>query len=148
MLRTAIPLLSFAFAASILSADEPASDELKKLQGEWQEVERDTQGKKTSKADPGFSGLRFVIAGDQLTVNNRRKTIKLDPAKEPKAIDMISHDGWEIGQTTAAIYKLEKDRLTICQPYWSGDTTARPTELKAAADDGRMLLILERVPRK
>src|SRR5436190_23346510 len=109
MLRlTVISILSFAVVVSASRAEDLAAEALKQLQGEWQEVERDTQGKKTSKEDAGFNGLRFVIVGDQLTVGGRRKTIKLDPGKSPKEIDMMSHDGQESGQTAAGIYKLEK----------------------------------------
>jgi uncharacterized protein (TIGR03067 family) len=70
----------------------------------------------------------------------------LDAAKSPKDIDITSPDGHENGQTAACLCNLEKDRLTICIPYFTKDPTARPKEFKA--DDGAMLLVLERVSSK
>ena len=66
-----------------------------------------------------------MIQGDGITVpsptrdgKERKQTFKLDPAKSPKEIDITSLDGQEKGKTAACIYKLEKDRLTICIPYF------------------------------
>jgi hypothetical protein len=50
--------------------------------------------------------------------------------------------------TAACIYRLEKEQLTICIPYFTKDPSKRPKEFKAEADDGLMLLTLERVKAK
>jgi uncharacterized protein (TIGR03067 family) len=125
------------------------------LEGEWQAVQTQAEGVWWDKKTMAVASTKFVIKGDELVVPHpdgngpgRRSTYKLDPAKLPKEIDLLSHDGFESGQTTAAIYKLENDRLTICMPYFGNDLTARPNEFKTTADDGRMLVILEHVKPK
>jgi uncharacterized protein (TIGR03067 family) len=135
-------------------ASDPVAEEIKRLQGQWQAVEQQTKGEKRLKDDPSVRDLQFAIEGEELVVRHvsregagRRKTIKLDPSKSPKEIDLTSHDGVESGQTAAAIYKLEGDRLTICLPYWTNDPTTRPREFRAD-DDVLMLYVLERVKSK
>lgn len=155
MTRRRLLIVLFLCSASAHAADK-AADEMKKLQGEWQVVEVQVKGKKLTKDnDPQTKDMQFVIkdlimtARSQSSGAERKKTFKLDPSKSPKSIDITSLDGHEKGQTAACIYKLEKDRLTICVPYFPpADPSKRPTEFKAGADDGMMPLVLERVPKK
>ena len=145
----------FVFAGAAARAADPVADEVKELQGEWQAVEVELKGKKLTRDDAEAKTMRFVIKDNGLTVGNtekagreRKKTFKLDPSKTPKEIDITSLDGQEKDTTAACIYKLEKDRLTICMPYFTKDPSKRPTEFKSGADDGLMLLTLERVKDK
>ena len=100
--------------------------------------------------------MLFVIEGERFTLKSlagdgieRKMTFKLDPAKTPKEIDITSLDGREKETTAASIYKLEKDRLTICIPHLVEDRTIRPKEFKAGTIDGPILLMtLERVKSK
>lgn len=144
-----------ALAGTVAHAANPAADEVKKLQGEWQAIEVEINGKKGTKDDADVKSLRLVIKGDAMTLpspvgdgKERKKTFKLDPSKSPKEIDITSLDGQEKDQTAACIYKLDGDRLTICMPYFTKDPSARPKEFKAGADDGIMLIALERVKAK
>ena len=152
MNRVALIVL-LAFVGTAARAADPAADELKKLQGEWQAVELEVKGQKLGKNNPEVENMRFVFKDDELTVKSaagageRKKTFKLDPTKTPREIDITSLDGQEKDTTAACIYKFEKDRLTICMPYFK-DSTDRPKEFKAGADDGRMLITLERVKLK
>ena len=121
------------FAGATARAADPAADEVKKLQGEWQVVEVEAKGKKAAKDDAEVKNMRFVIKDNELTFRaadgagrERKKTFKLDPAKSPKEIDITSLDGQEKDQTAACIYKLEKDRLTICMPYFVKDPSRGP----------------------
>lgn len=144
-----------AFAGAMAHAADPVADEVKKLQGEWQAVEIEAKGKKAGKDDADTKNMRFVIKDNELTAEaadgsgrKRQLTYKVDPGKTPKEIDITSLDGQEKDTTTAAIYKLEKDRLTICMPYFSNDRSKRPTEFKVGADDGHMVIALERIRAK
>ena len=147
-------VLTFAVAAAVAGADGPA-EEAKKLHGEWQAVEVQVKGKTAAKGDAELKDIRLIIDGDGITLpspvgdgKDRKKTFKLNPAKSPKEIDITSLDGQEKDQTAACIYKLEKDRLTICIPYFTQDPTVRPKEFKSGAEDGMMLITLERVKAK
>jgi uncharacterized protein (TIGR03067 family) len=116
-------------------------------------VEAEFKGKKVAKGDAELGDMRFVFKDNEMTVHGdngreRKKTFKLEPAKTPKEIDITSLDGQEKDTTAACIYKLEKDRLTICMPYFVKDSSVRPKEFKAGADDGIMLMTLERVKPK
>ena len=144
----------FVFAGAAARAADPVAEEVKKLQGDWQVVEVDAKGKKLGKDEDEVKNMRFVIKDDKLTVRptnvegvERKKTFKLDPSKTPKEIDFTSLDGQEKDMTAACIYKLEKDKLTVCMPYYK-DPSKRPKEFKAGADDGLMLITLERVKAK
>ena len=148
-------IILFVFAGAAARADDPAAKEAKKLQGEWQVVEGERNGKKATRESAEIKDMRFVFKENELIVRlangngaERRSNFKLDPARTPKEIDITSLDGQEKGQTTAAIYKLEKDRLTICLPYFVKNPGDRPKEFKAGADDGVMLIVLERVKPK
>jgi len=153
MIRLALVAL-ILFARVTVHAAEPAADEEKKLHGEWQAVEIEARGKKAGKDDDQVKNFRLVIDVRGITLadptgggKDRKKTFKLDFSKSPKHIDISSLDGEEKNQTAACIYKLEKDRLTICMPYFK-DPTVRPKEFKGGADDGNMLITLERVKAK
>ena len=155
MTRYSLIVVLFLGAATV-RADDKTGDEAKKLQGEWQVVEIQVRGKKLTKEnDAQTKDMEFVFKDDAMTARSqssgaeRKKTFKLDPSKSPKVIDITSLDGHEKGKTAACIYKLEKDRLTICIPYFPpADPSKRPTKFQSGADDGMMLLVLERVPKK
>jgi RNA polymerase sigma-70 factor (ECF subfamily) len=145
----------FAMIGPTARAENPAADEQKKLQGEWQVIEVELQGKKLTKDDAEAKAMRCVIKDDGFTFSTtakagreRKKTFKLDPTKTPKEIDLTSLDGQEKDQTAACIYKLDGDRLTICLPYFVKDPSVRPKEFKAGAGSGLMLLTLERMKAK
>ena len=143
-LTTAVLAVSVAFWSA--SADDPTADEMKNWEGEWREISFEYEGKKWAKGDAGFKAAPMIVKANELTMNGRRKTFKLNPAKSPKEIDLTSHDGVETGQIHLGIYKLEKNQLTICMPFFA--TGARPTEFKRDADNGMTLMVFERVNPK
>jgi uncharacterized protein (TIGR03067 family) len=126
-------------------ADNPVDDELKQLEGEWRYVSMEFQGVKIAKGDAKFKPQwRVSISGKSLAWNGRPKIFKIDPSKSPKEMDIVSLDGHESGQTSAAIYKFENDHLIICVPASNANNFLRPNEFKVTAADGRMLVVLER----
>jgi len=151
MTRITVVALVVLVGTTARGAD-PVADETKKLQGEWHVVGTDARGNKVGRDDPQIKDMRFTFKDSGLTVGfggaARKKSFKVDPGKSPKHIDITSLDGQEKDTTAACIYKLDGDRLTICIPYFSKDPTVRPKEFKAGADDGLMLVTLERAPVK
>jgi uncharacterized protein (TIGR03067 family) len=86
---------------------EPAQDvdkgELDKLQGDWQMVSRDSQGKKIPDA---LAKNKLTIKGDQwILTPGATMTIKIDATKAPKWIDLTPAKG----KVLPGIYKLETD---------------------------------------
>ena len=151
--RTAVALLTLMFSVASLRSDDPKPiEDSKRLQGVWQAVELHAKGKKMARDTEEVKNFRFVFQGDELLMpvpgapgGGRRKTFKLDPSKDLKEMDLLSLDGHEQGQTSACIYKIENDRLTLCMPYFKGNPGTRPKDFKAGAEDGQLLIVLERV---
>ena len=93
--------------------------------------------------------MRWVIKGAELQGTGgaanqeapETATIKIDPRKNPKHIDLVVLTGASKGKTQQGIYKLEKDRLTVCvRDFGKG----RPTEFTAEKGSDQGLITLEK----
>lgn len=150
MLHRAIAAFVVACAAATVVCADDAGKDAKELQGEWQAISLEAQGKKAT-ADE-VQKFRILIKGDELAitplVDGRKARFKLDPGKSPKAIDLTSQDGPAKGKTVKGIYSLENGQLRLCVPNFSGDSGKRPTEFKTQTGDELALLTLERVKPK
>jgi uncharacterized protein (TIGR03067 family) len=67
--------------------------------------------------------------------------IVLDPSKMPATIDVIPDGGPSQGKRVLGIYKLEKDRLTICM---ADADQPRPREFKAETGSKQTLMVFTR----
>jgi uncharacterized protein (TIGR03067 family) len=122
--------------------DEAAKKDLDSLQGVWQCVSMEIDGK-SMPADQ-VKALKLTFKGNKASHPGaddkvEEAIVKLDPTKKPKAIDFSPLAGSDNGAAIQAIYSLEKDTLKICGA--SKDTT-RPTEFKAGK--GVTLVVLTR----
>ncbi|HEX5272859.1 MAG TPA: sigma-70 family RNA polymerase sigma factor [Gemmataceae bacterium] len=94
---------------------DAAKEDLKQLQGTWVLVSMETGGKKAPEGQ--VPDLTFVVKDDKGTLKHgdadaQEGPLKLDAAKDPKEIDMT------VGkEPIKAIYKLEKDTLTVCTAH-------------------------------
>jgi uncharacterized protein (TIGR03067 family) len=74
-----------------------------------------------------FSGDTFVVTlADGSTPI--KGTYKVDPTRQPKALDLTDTFGEDAGKTFLAIYALEGDCLTFCAADAGQE---RPTEFRA-----------------
>src|SRR4051794_29481223 len=91
--RSVVLLAAFSALTVSALADNPTAVDLKELQGEWQAVELEAQGKKAPAEDA--AKFRLVIKGNEMTflASDRKATFKLDPTQSPKAIDLVPLDG-------------------------------------------------------
>jgi uncharacterized protein (TIGR03067 family) len=136
-------LFGLVFAAGARGND-PAEQELKKLQGTWKVVSRPEDGRN----QPPDERVTFVISGKKFSLcvdgmPEKEAGIRLDPKACPKALDLGSGVGNEI-RIARAIYSLDGDTLTICVN--ARDESRRPTRFTGGP--GYNLLILERVAPK
>jgi uncharacterized protein (TIGR03067 family) len=135
--------------ASLLAFDPPKNDpvraELKRLEGTWEAVEFEAEGRKMSAKDlaGGQPPMVQEYKGDRLLVKQGGKvveegTVKLDPTRAPKTMDLTGkQDGREA--TLRAIYELTGDTLRVC---YRPEGRPRPTEFKAEGQ--AMILTLKR----
>ena len=131
---------------AVLLAAAPAEDKSKdeeKIQGNWTVVSREMGGKKTPEAE--LKALKMTIKEGTITTDDgkmkEKHAYKLDPTKEPKAID-LTNTGIENKETTLAIYELDGDTLKIC---WSEkDPDHRATKFASGEDSGNTMMVLKR----
>jgi uncharacterized protein (TIGR03067 family) len=123
--------------------DEAEKEELEKLQGTWRAVQFIQAGKPETAEK--LKKIKVVFEGKKLTVTTAVRTQeatvkKLDPSKAPAKIDIQPSDQ---KKPVLGIYKLEKNRLTLC--YSTDGRPERPKEFKATSkDETTSLLVLER----
>ena len=84
------------------------------------------------------SGKSSVRCGDKVIAE---ATVKLDPMKKPKTIDVTFTEGERKGKTLLGIYEIESDAFRVCVAR-PGDE--RPAEFSAKAGSGHILIVYKR----
>ena len=92
MRRSTLALLAACgLAAAAWAGDDPAARDTEALQGDWRAVKGTAEGQKPPTAEAEM--FRIAVKGDRLTLSagggDRKARFKLDPAKSPKAIDLM-----------------------------------------------------------
>ncbi len=136
-------LLLTALAGCLLPADDAgAREEMARLEGTWQLVSAETDGKKL----PGEQAkqIRVVIKGGKHTVWFGDKALAegvpftIDPSKRPKQVEDTLKDGRKV----RGIYELDGDTLRSCVAAPDKDC---PTEFTGRAGSGCTLRVFRRV---
>ena len=142
-------LLLSIMAIALETRGQDAKTELDKLQGKWS-VTAMERGEKSAPKDI-IDNIVITFAGDKMTLGrtqagakSREYAIKLDPTKNPKAIDLIPADGASKGKTVAGIYRFDGNDLKICMP--NTDSQERPKEFKSVKDTD--LIVMSLTPAK
>jgi uncharacterized protein (TIGR03067 family) len=131
-----------ALALAAPAKDDAAAKELEKLEGTWQLISAENDGKKM--ADKQAKNVRVTIKGGKHTVTFGEKPVAkdiaftIDPTKTPKAVDDILPDGGMI----RGIYELNGDTLRSCVAAPGKD---RPKEFTGKAGSGQTLRVFKRV---
>jgi uncharacterized protein (TIGR03067 family) len=139
-------LLLIGLHPQLLAEDkpDPAKVELGKLQGSWTMTALEINGERLPPEK--FQNTRLEITGNRYITDTGRgaheATLKLDPTKKPKAIDMTFVDGPNKGDTAEGIYKLDADTLTICRPRLPPH--ARPAEFTTKPGSDCFLVVWKR----
>ncbi len=127
---------------------EAAQKEVQKLQGKWRKVKVGVRGKEytAEKGDPEligeFKGRKWYFEGIE-----KGEIVALDPAADPKLLDLKSLEKARDGAVDEAIYKVTGDTLTIC--LYQGKGKKRPTTFDIPNDGtDTILMVFERVPEK
>lgn len=123
--------------------DDAAAKELAKLQGTWKRVSAEVDGKKASAGE--LKGATLTVSGDRYTLKQgsetRTGTLRLDPTKTPKHLDIVSGAGPNKGKSLLAIYELDGDTFRYCV---APPGKARPAEFSGKAGSGHSLFVNKR----
>jgi uncharacterized protein (TIGR03067 family) len=136
------PFVAFALVVSCSSVawSDDAKDEARSMEGTWLPSTAELGGEKFP--DEVRKSIKLVIVDDKYTVtvgkNPDRGTVKLDPSKKPKEMDITGTEGPNKGKTIPAIYERNGDTLRICYDL-SGKS--HPAEFKTTA--GTQLFLVE-----
>ena len=97
--------------------DQAIKQDLKALQGTWVLTAMEANGIEVPPAK--LQGTEMTIKDDQYIVKVKDRefkvTLKLDPTKDPKEIDMIFQEGANKEKVHKGIYKIEKDEFKLCR---------------------------------
>jgi uncharacterized protein (TIGR03067 family) len=134
-------------STTIALAGDKRADDVKNLQGTWQAVYLEANGKKSP--DDQVKELQIVVRGDQLFAvrpegEGKKVKFTLDAGRTPQTIDLSPIDGSDKAKIAAGIYSLKHGQLKLCINLFGKDTTQRPTAFKTHEGDGVGFAILER----
>jgi uncharacterized protein (TIGR03067 family) len=139
LLCAAVPLVLIAYA----TAEDAARSDQQKLQGTWKVLAGNEGGKTLPPSR--VKGTKMVVKANEIKVEEQDKqrvmTFTLDPAKEPRAIDLTIHEGKPKGEPCQGIYALEGDMLKIC---FALPGKIRPGNFTPVPGSGEMLFVLKR----
>jgi uncharacterized protein (TIGR03067 family) len=133
---------AFHKAAAELFQDAAGRD-LGQLQGEWKLVSASREGKEMP-ADQR-AAMQATIKADHFTITRDGKaaeqgTLKLDPAKKPKEVDLVLDEG----KTALGIYELDADTFKLC---YAKPGKERPREFSAREGMGHTLSVWGRAKK-
>jgi uncharacterized protein (TIGR03067 family) len=115
-------------------------EDMQKLQGRWNVASIEVNGAPVPEDKMGDP--RAVIEGDRYAIHDFRLTIKIDPTKTPKAIDMDGKDGNGKPLAMAGIYDVEGDTLRIC--FAKPGQKQRPATFETRGNPGASLVVYRR----
>ena len=126
--------------AAVLQAE--ASSDLDGLEGDWQVVAVEQEGRVLPKDRFPVTSLKIrddTIVHEGGPHQPLEVRFRLHPEQQPKAMDMES-EGYH-GDNYHAIYTLEGDTLTICRP----DDATRPTEFASGPGSNVLVYTAKRI---
>ena len=143
MTRLLCVILFLTLSLPSLSLGADAKEDAKAINGIWLPSAAELGGEKFP--DEVRKTMKLVMDDGKYTVtvgtNPDKGTVKLDPSKKPKEMNIAGTEGPNKGKTIPAIYELTDDTLRICYDL-SGK--ARPSEFKTAKDTKLFLVTYKR----
>jgi uncharacterized protein (TIGR03067 family) len=143
MIRPCIVCLLFIsaigpFAYGVAGSGSPEMD------GTWKPLSAELAGKPWPQEI--LDSMKLIVNDDKYTVYVGRQsdegTVKRDPSKSPKTMDISGKKGPNEGKTFLVIYELKGDELRVCYDL-SGKS--RPTEFATKPDTLLFLVTYRRV---
>jgi uncharacterized protein (TIGR03067 family) len=150
MRRQSLMLVTFA---SLIVADQSGvgsekeaavKEEMKHLQGNWTVISIEVNGTKVPEDKIG--GRNAAFKDGKYVIHDFQLSVKIDPTKKPKTIDMDGKDGNGKPLSMIGIYDLAGDALKIC--FAKPGTKERPAQFETRPNTGESLIIYRRSPKK
>jgi uncharacterized protein (TIGR03067 family) len=148
--RASLLVLLVSWPVTSALADDRAAEELERHQGTWRATSSIYEGQEAP--EQIVRSITRIVEKDHVIWKRDGKSfagtrIELDPSRDPRTIDVIPDGGKDRGERVRGIYKLEKDRLTICM---AAPGQPRPREFKADKGSGCTLrrFIREKAPER
>jgi uncharacterized protein (TIGR03067 family) len=124
---------------------EAFKKELQALKGTWRLISREVDGKKVREEE--FTGV--TLTHDEAGKISARRggkviaegTVRLDPTKRPRMIDITFTAGPNKGKTVLGIYESEGGTLRLCHARPGDD---RPTAFSTRPTSGQVLIVYQR----
>jgi uncharacterized protein (TIGR03067 family) len=143
-----LPALLALISLCVATQDDTVKTELAKLDGTWQVVGHETNGKPTN--EEHWRKVQFVFKGDQLTFVGddilskkvAKITLVVDPCTSPRVIDLKIVAGEFKGTTVEGVYEIKEDQLRIC--FRNDETKNRPNDFSTKGDSSLVLFVLKR----
>jgi RNA polymerase sigma-70 factor (ECF subfamily) len=102
------------------ASDRSKDEEKKKLQDTWYTVSVESHGMKVPAERILAKDVRLVVEGERWTLKETRGdadkefTVRLDPGKKPKALDIVYLTGENKGKISLGICELDGGTLRVC----------------------------------
>lgn len=117
------------------SPEDAVQAELKKLEGTWTVTALEFMGNKAPEEEVKKEKMSFVFQGDKFTIKKgeateTEATVKLDPAKSPKTLDLTATRGNNQGKTFLHIYELTGDTLKLGSVFGNDNQRRRPVDFQ------------------
>jgi uncharacterized protein (TIGR03067 family) len=144
-----ITWLALGVTGLLIAADGPTGDakkDLDRMQGSWVAASGESNGNPIP--DEQVKGTKFVVKGDKYSyavgdTYQEEGTLKIDPTKKPKTIDVTIVEGADKGEAQLGIYEITKDTLKLCFAP-PGKDKARPKDFSTNAGNQQLMLVLTR----
>jgi uncharacterized protein (TIGR03067 family) len=139
-----VAVISVAVGGTLLGGDakEAGEKDLKKLQGTWQFISQEMDGK--PRPAEQVAKVKITFTGDKWSVREDGKVVeggthKLDPTKKPAQVDAVVTEGENKGSTMLGIYELKGNTMKVC---FDPKGKERPTSFSAKA--GQFAVTIQR----
>jgi uncharacterized protein (TIGR03067 family) len=142
-------LIAVATAANLYGQE--AKSDKEKLQGTWNVVAMQRDGRDTPAAYCQTLVVKFV--GDKTTLSSKdgkglvlEHTFKIDPTQKPRVMDLVIVSGPSKGQVLLGIYEFDGKQLKMCHAD-AGDRE-RPTSFTSPAGTFWSVVTLTRAAKE
>jgi len=139
--------VAILFSGLVIAGPDPVRMELKQLQGTWDVVSVEEDGKKLPAEMT--RGWTLTVKGEAYTFRAGVQMVegiyKPDPASKPKALDAERTIGEEKGKTLRGIYEAAGDELKMCFSRPGEDR--RPVAFTTGEGGGHRLYVFNRAKK-